>query len=194
MSLKTGKPPKKALQVVSDAIRSVASSPDKALKAIAAAPEATDLTAPLQVYTMDLKDVINNDLSKASGTSWRYHILREDEPVAAAEVSASKNSKVQFSHFNRGPFVEETIRAILQAESLNEVIKNDYEARILRIPALYVMALWLHNKNDDILIPMPPTNEYLIAKKTYSRKEFFDTLNSAAQSRIEFDDTPQESK
>jgi hypothetical protein len=98
---------------------------------------------------------------------------------------------VQFSHFNTGPFVEETVWAILQAENLDDVVKNDYEARILRIPTLYVMAIWLHNKKNDILIPMPPTNENLTPEKTYSQKDFFSSLNINVQTRSDFDDAPQ---
>lgn len=104
MSLRTGKPPKKAFQIVSDAIQNMAvSSSSEALKAVGGKPESAELTVPLKVYTLGLKDVQDNDLSKAQATSWRYLVLHEDEPIGAAEVRAAKGSKVQFSHFNTGP-------------------------------------------------------------------------------------------
>lgn len=56
------------------------------------------------------------------------------------------------------------------------------------------MAVWLHNAKDDIIIPMPPTNDSLDAKKAYSAKDFFKRLESAAKARSAFDDTPQEGK
>ncbi len=44
---------------------------------------------------------------------------------------------------------------------MEEVAKDDFELRVLRIPALYVMAFWLHGEKKDILVPMPPTNSRL---------------------------------
>lgn len=35
--------------------------------------------------------------------------------------------------------------------------RNPYELRLLRIPALYVMALWLHSPTDDLLVPLEPS-------------------------------------
>jgi len=198
MSLKTGKAPEKALQAVAEAVQNLKSSPDTevmmAMGGSAKAAEKAEVAPPLQVYVLDLKDVGKKSLKNAQAVGWRYIVMHEDQPVAAAEVDAGGGSKVQFSHFNTGPFVEETARAIIQAEGLDEVAKKDYEARILRIPALYVMALWLHSDKDDIIIPMPPTNDSLDAKKAYSAKEFFASLAPAAKERQAFDDTPENSK
>ncbi|HEX8738107.1 MAG TPA: hypothetical protein VF721_22425 [Pyrinomonadaceae bacterium] len=197
MSLKSGNPPEKALQVVAEAMQNLTETSHEALGSTmsrAFNAGGVDVAAPLEVYTLTLEEVIEKDLRKAEAAGWRYTLLNADEPVVAAEVNSSGGEDAQFSHFNTGPFVEETARAILQAESLDEVAENDYEARILKIPALYVMALWLHGERDDILIPMPPTNEKLEAQKTYSPKEFFGALAPAADARLSFDDAPDAEK
>jgi hypothetical protein len=98
---------------------------------------------------------------------------------------------MQFSHLNTGPFVEESMRALALAESLEEVANHQYVVRLLSIPALYVMALWLHCEVGDILIPMPPTNERLIPSQPCTPAEFFKRLIPAAEARQAFDDSPQ---
>ena len=60
------------------------------------------------------------------------------------------------------------------------MVRNDYEVRLLSIPALYVMALWLHGEADDLLLPMPPTNEILDAKKVYTPADLLKRLKRAA--------------
>ena len=43
----------------------------------------------------------------------------------------------------------------------------------MRIPALYLMALWLHGDGpNDCVLPLPPAPPYLEAGKRYSVKDF----------------------
>ncbi|HEY0426623.1 MAG TPA: hypothetical protein VGC76_02340 [Pyrinomonadaceae bacterium] len=191
MSLKTGNPPEKALEVIAEAANKlVYSTHESALGALEGGTESAELAAPLEVYTLNLPDVIDKNLENSKSTGWRYTILRENEPVAAAEVNASNGEDVRFSHFNSGPFVEQLVRTLIRAENLEIVADEDYEARVLKIPALYVMALWLHGESDDFLIPMRPTSEKLDAGKSYLPEELFERLTSDARARLEFDDAP----
>jgi hypothetical protein len=130
-----------------------------------------------------------NAVSQAEGLE---AVVRGDRAVAAAVIDAPEGkSRMQFSHVNSGPFVEETVNAVSQAEGLEAVARGDYEVRLLNIPALYVMALWLHGEADDLLLPMPPTNESLDAKKVYTPSDLLKRLKRAAQARSAFDDTPR---
>jgi hypothetical protein len=196
MSLKSANPPASALPVIMEAAHALSGLPQgtkSAAETFTDNLESIEAAAPLAVYTLGLPNVIDSNLNESRATGWRYLLLQEDTPVAMAEVDTGNDSQnVSFSHFNSGPFVEETAKTIVQAENLEVVADEDYEARILRIPALYVMALWLHGEKDDILIPMSPTNENLEAEKVYSPEDFFAQLTGAARARLEFDDSPRE--
>ncbi len=164
---------------------------DRPALAGGAAAGTTDIAVPHEVYTLGLNDLAKKDLHRAHKVGWRYLVVRDNQPVAAAEVSGSDERRLQFSHLNTGPFVEETARALALAEGLGPVAKNKFEVRLLTVPALYVVALWLHGKKQDILIPMQPTNEHLIPSQPYAPAEFFKELLPAAEARLAFDDAPQ---
>ena len=184
MPLTTGTPPKTCDRIASEAVRGLT---DEATEG-----PVPDIALPHEVYAMGLDDVVGGDLKKARRTGWRYLVLQGDRAVAAAVVDAPEGkARMQFSHVNSGPFVEETVNAVAQAEGLEAVARGDYEVRLLNIPALYVMALWLHGERDDLLLPMPPTNESLDAKKVYAAADLLKRLKRPAQARSAFDDTPR---
>lgn len=188
MPLTTGTPPKKCDQLASGAVHGLTDGGGGAI----GEGEAPGIALPHEVYAMGLDAVIAGDLKAARRTGWRYLVVQGDRAVAAAVVDAPEGkSRMQFSHVNSGPFVEETVNAVSQAEGLEAVARGDYEVRLLNIPALYVMALWLHGERDDLLLPMPPTNENLDAKKVYTPSDLLKRLKRAAQARLAFDDTPR---
>ena len=190
MSLTTIPAPAKCAQIVSDAIRNLMGPAGGA--AGMAAAETSEVAAPHEVYTLGLEDVAHRDLGTAQKTAWRYLVVQGNRAVAAAEVNVAKGgAEMQFSHLNTGPFVEETNRAMAQAEKLEQVAGADYVVRLLTIPALYVVALWLHGEKNDLLIPMPPTSHHLTANRVYSPADFFERLVLAAEARKAFDDSPK---
>ena len=79
------------------------------------------------------------------------------------------------SSFTEGPFVAATDKAVKAIRKLPKLEAAGYELRLLRIPALYVMALWLHSLVDDLVIPLEPSP---IGKsgKPMPAAEFFDDL------------------
>jgi hypothetical protein len=196
MPLKKGNPPPQASAILSDGLRDL-TPPHMAMESLtkvgmtAQADEPPQTDAPLEVFSLGLDDVIEKDLSKAKATGWRYTVSSQEQPFAAAEIDALGGDELQFSHLNTGPFVLETVNTLKQAEGLEAAIHTEYEARILKIPALYVMALWMHSDGDDILIPMPPTNDNLNPKQPYSPADFFAALVSPAKSRLDFDTNPR---
>ena len=197
MPLKTPKPPKHALAIISDAMRGLSEGAPEATRCMelaSAAPEEVEAGAPHQVFSLDAAAVEAGDLSKAVATGWRYLMMQGDRVTSSAELDAPGGTRsrraVKFSHFNQGPFVQETVRAMAQAECMDEVAQHDFEFRILRIPELYVMALWLHGEKKDMLVPMPPTNARLNPNQTYTAKQFFSRLRGEAKIRAQFDDAP----
>ncbi|MEV0373565.1 hypothetical protein AB0I10_27760 [Streptomyces sp. NPDC050636] len=93
---------------------------------------------------------------------WRFQVRGGDRAVATAEARLTADGWT-FSHFCGGPYVAATERALQQAESLTE----PSQPRLLSVPELYMLTLWLHHDIDsdgsdgipaagDLLVPLAP--------------------------------------
>ncbi len=96
-------------------------------------------------------------------------------------LSATKVSKYDFSgdHFDN-----EISEALRIAEQLPQVEKQDYEPRLLDIPSILFVAVWLHGKSDDIIIPLPPTFGRWNAYQPYSESEIIKLLKPEAKKKL----------
>ncbi|MEP7309189.1 MAG: hypothetical protein ABJA98_27105 [Acidobacteriota bacterium] len=97
--------------------------------------------------------------------------------IAAAEaIQRTANAKPLFSNTNEGPFVASTAKAIEAAERLPEVEAGNYELAVLRVPALYVIALWLKGAGakppDDIFILLEPAPTGLTGGERLDVRDF----------------------
>ncbi|THA23444.1 hypothetical protein E4198_00630 [Streptomyces sp. RKND-216] len=83
-------------------------------------------------------------------------------PLSAAETMPTADGWA-FAHFRGGPYVSATLRALDQAEGL----PLPYQPRLLSVPELYMLTLWLHSVPDadpaahfpdaaDLVIPLAP--------------------------------------
>jgi hypothetical protein len=128
----------------------------------AAAPASLSLAVPHRVYNLGLSDIKGaNPIGKARPSAWRYLVVEEGTVIAAAEaIQRTANAKPLFSNTNEGAFVDSMAKAVEAAEQLPEVEAGNYELAVLRVPALYVIALWLKGagakRPDDIFIPLEP--------------------------------------
>jgi hypothetical protein len=79
-----------------------------------------------------------------------------------------------FSHFFEGPYVTSTERALRQAETLTQ----PYQPRLLSVPGLYMLTLWLHGDTDsdgadgdpaatDLLVPLAPAPPGIAAHRPH---------------------------
>jgi hypothetical protein len=151
-----------------------------------ARPEALGLTLPHPIYNLGLDDVATGRLPSSSArlTGWRYLVQEDGKIVAAAELNAgSSGEEFTFAALNEGPFVRGTETTLEAAEKLPAVDSGQFELRLLRIPALYAMALWLKGENGaaDIVIAMMPAPPELIAGEAYDEGRFIGALSSAAR-------------
>ena len=118
---------------------------------------------PLPVHVLD--GITERDgAARTALTGWRF-LIRDGEravAVAAADTMLTADGWA-FSHFFEGPYVSSTQRALLQAESL----PTAYQPRLLSVPELYMLTLWLHGDTGadageggpapgDLLIPLAP--------------------------------------
>ena len=147
------------------------------------------LAAPHDVYSLGLDQLAEGaSIDSAHPVGRRFMVMDGERPVASAEVAGREDG----SGFqaNEGPFVAATARAIEQAEQDPELADGRFELRVLRIPALYLMALWLKDENgdDDVVIPLDPAPAPLESGRRYRPEEVLAELAPVAHERLSFDD------
>jgi hypothetical protein len=117
-----------------------------------------DLSTPHQVFTMAIDDITSGaGLDRARPVGWRYLVEDAGQPIASAETTPDPDGAQEVSQFTEGPFVAETDKAVKAVRKLPQLAAAGFELRLLRIPALYVMALWLHSPVTDLLVPLSPS-------------------------------------
>jgi hypothetical protein len=144
----------------------------------AAAPSGLSLAAPHRMYNLGLADIKGaNPVAKAKLTAWRYLVVENNSVIAAAEaVQKTPSAKPLFSNTNEGPFVDSMAKAIEDAEQVPEVQAGQFELSVLRVPALYLIALWLKSSGSkskgDIFIPLDPAPPGMKAGERMSSADF----------------------
>jgi hypothetical protein len=153
------------------------------------------LASPHAVHNLSLADLEKpGRLADAPMTAWRYLVEEAGAAVASAEVGVDAKGAVRgLDHVNEGPFVKATAAAQKAAEKLPQVRDGNVEARVIRIPALYVMALWMKDLDgdDDVVIPMAPAPPFLEANRPYTEREFLKALAGPAKARGQFSNAPE---
>ncbi|MBV8751366.1 MAG: hypothetical protein JO328_00715 [Hyphomicrobiales bacterium] len=154
----------------------------------AAADRSPALSRPHATYNLTPHDIAERrPLAAARLTAWRFLIASAGEPLAAGEVDLDgAGHPISFASLNIGPFVGSTLSALETAEKMPEVANGRYEARLLRIPEMYVMALWLKPRNagDGIVVPLNPAPPALLARHAYDEAGFLAALAAPARECI----------
>ncbi|MFD5558016.1 hypothetical protein ACFWIA_29765 [Streptomyces sp. NPDC127068] len=172
--------PAPALRSVVAALGSPTAVREAKTPALRAAQGSVTAELPLPVHVWDR-------LVPASSTTlagWRYVIRCGDQSVAAADTVLTPDGWA-FSHFFEGPYIESTQRAVRQAESL----PVPYQARLLSVPGLYMLTLWLHGDPTadaaegtlaptDLLIPLAPAPPGVTAHRTHRAAELLPALGN----------------
>ena len=145
--------------------------------------------APHLVYCLGLDDVVEGRfLAAAKATNWRYILLEGNNAPAAAGLAINDEGEVGgFAYVDRGPFVESTGVATALAEGLESVQERDYELRLLSVPSLYLVALWLHGE-DNLLLPLAPAPGGLESLQPYTEEQLFAALQELIERRTSFVD------
>jgi len=139
------------------------------------------LSAPHRVYHLGSKDAAHGRrIEYARPGGWRFMLVDGDDALAAVEVRERDGTYV-FSGLNAGPFVASTVEAVRRLERLGEA---PHEMRLLRVPALYLEALWLHGDSDRFM-PLAPTIQGIEAFRMYPEPEFSRLLSDLAATRSE---------
>jgi hypothetical protein len=115
---------------------------------------------PLPVHVLDGVDPSGLPVTRLAG--WRFLIRCGERAVAAAETVLTPDGWT-FSRFFEGPYVASTERALRHAETVAQPL----QPRLLSVPHLYMLTLWLHQDcaddgsggrpaATDLLVPLAP--------------------------------------
>lgn len=182
-------------ELVLNALRTHTGPTPQAARAVGGTGTQVTVVLPHPVFDLGLDQVLASvDLTQARSSGWRYLVMQGPSAIAAAEVTTDAvGQALSVSSVNRGPFVEATHAGIREAERLPPVQSGSFELRLLRIPALYIAALWLKDIADDAdtIIPLAPAPNYLTPGQTYSVQAFLELARRAAQRESVFDSSPR---
>ncbi|MFC0845348.1 hypothetical protein ACFH04_16750 [Streptomyces noboritoensis] len=129
------------------------------------------LAHPLQMYVIGLGD-LPGGLDRARPVAWRYLVQHDSGPVALAETVRDEAGGHVFSQLNYGPFVAGTAAALAAAGRE----PGDAEVRLLHLPAVHLIAVWLHSSASDTLVPAAPAPPDVEANRSYPAAELFALL------------------
>lgn len=158
------------------AVRTAATS---ALRSTAGAQPAT-AELPLPVHVLDRVTLSGRAPTRL--TSWRFLIRRGEHTVAAADTMLTPDGWA-FSHFFEGPYLASTEHALREADAL----PTAYQPRLLSVPELYMLMLWLHADHTadggighpgaaDLLVPLAPAPPGIAAYRPHRITELLPEL------------------
>ncbi|WP_330182038.1 hypothetical protein OHB26_37880 [Nocardia sp. NBC_01503] len=159
MPLHLPEPPSDVPDKVKGKLRAFADDAKFSTKALRGArKDQLDLSTPHQIFTIGLDDIAAGaGLDAAQPVGWRYLVVDGAQIIASAETTLAPDGTQELAQFTEGPFVLSTDKSVKTVRKLPQLEAAGFELRLLRIPALYVMALWLHSPISDILVPLDPS-------------------------------------
>jgi hypothetical protein len=188
MTLRVPEPTRESLEVVRRHLSELAGRAQFRTRALGRAnPLSLALAAPHDVYFLGLDDVAADArLDAARLVGRRFLVMDGDQAVASAEITERDRA----FQANEGPYVEATATAIAAAERNPRFADGEYEVRVLRIPALYFMALWLKDErgSSDVVIPLAPAPAPLEPGQPYTPEDVLSQLAPSARQRLQVDD------
>ncbi len=143
------------------------------------------LTTPHRIFSAPLGQLAAGgriaDLAEPVG--WRA-LLEEDQRVVAAIELPGRDTPGAGAVVNRGAFVDSTVKALHDAERHERAGAERLELRLLRLDALYLLALWLHpvGDGDDLYVPLAPAPPPLRAGDAYDSQSFEAQVSELARS------------
>ncbi|MEU7055787.1 hypothetical protein [Streptomyces sp. NPDC046197] len=180
MPLHVSPAPAPALRSVLTALGSPTAVREARTPALRAAQGPVTPELPLPVHVLDR--ITPEGVSATRLAAWRFLIRCGDHAVAAAETKLTADGWA-FSHFFEGPYVTSTERALRQAEGMSQ----PYQPRLLSVPGLYMLTLWLHGDlsadgatghpaANDLLVPLAPAPPGIAAHRPHRVAELLPVL------------------
>ncbi|KES05964.1 hypothetical protein BU52_17780 [Streptomyces toyocaensis] len=172
--------PAPALRSVLTALSSPTAVREARTPSLLGAPGPVSPELPLPVHVLDHVTAEGGTATRLAG--WRFLIRTGDRAVAAADSVLTADGWT-FSRFFEGPYIPSTELALRQAEAMAQ----PYQPRLLSVPGLYMLALWLHGDPTadatggrpaatDLLVPLAPAPPGIAAHRPHRVTELLPVL------------------
>ncbi|MER7762143.1 hypothetical protein [Streptomyces sp. NPDC097619] len=173
--------PAPALRSVLAALDSASAVHDAHTPALRSLEGQLSVELPLPVHVLEPVTSVGRP-PRTRLTGWRFLIRSGERFVAAADTRLTADGWA-FSHFFEGPYVAATERALRQAEAPG----TRYQPRLLSVPELYMLTLWLHRGVGadpgsglpgaaDLLVPLAPAPPGIAAYRPHPVSELLPVL------------------
>ncbi len=190
MTLHTPDLPEPALRAIQAGVERLADRPEYGDRALGGADPATlEAAVPHDVYTLGLDAIAEGKgLGSAEPVGRRVLVMEGERAVAAAELTDPEGGE-GFSA-TEGPYTETTAQTVQEVEGWPVVADGEYDLRVLRLPALYLMALWLKDRDGDadLLVPLDPAPTGIEAGRGYPADELLGQLRARARDLLAAED------
>jgi hypothetical protein len=148
-----------------------------------ALPPAASAMKPIPIYELGLDNLAaGKGLETARLVAWRYLLVANNQVRQAAEIHPDpRGGKSSFGALTTG-FVAGEEAALHVVDHMPEVQRGQYELRAVRVPSLYVMAVWLKDVlgNQDRFVAMPPVFAAVPALQPLTTSDFLSLLQRLA--------------
>lgn len=183
MALRTLQPNASVTERIATEVRGmVRGSAAESLALGGSADSCLGVAAPHPVFNLGLDSLDSPDwMNRVEMTGWRYFVTSDGGVVAAAEASSeSAEGPVKGTMTNIGPFVIGSEKALALVEADPKVARGSFALGLLRVPALYVVALWLRGEGrsagTDWFVPVAPTPKPILADVLTRPSDFIQAL------------------
>ena len=158
---------------------SFANAANEGLFPMEAVPGAAFLEDIHQVYYVS-PDALTAEamVAAARPVSWRRNTGTVGMP-SEAEIDIKLNAaNTAITSVSEGPFSQAPMRQLndLAGEGSPE---DDFELRMLRVPELRLMAIWLHGKERNVVIPLSPCPSELKPGQRYTLENLAEAMKPA---------------
>ena len=142
---------------------------------------------PQPIYTSTINALLAGRLlADAYLSGWQYVLISGEQPQGVIEVSDKPAG-------GESPMTFDVLRSREYAEAMNNVIRHaeeiegEYDLRILRVPAIYLLAVWLQAGRENWLLPLVPPSSQSLMGGIFSEGDLAKKLEHLASKRR---DTP----
>ena len=139
---------------------------------------------PQPIFTSGLEDVLAADGIEAgiSGpTHWRISTFEPGGTPQVKEVPDTPGASGTATGDDR--FSPQIREALAVASEDPRVGEGSFEARLFRLPAVSLMALWLHSSSLSLFVPIGPAAG-LESNRVYDEATFLSALRGAAEQTL----------
>jgi hypothetical protein len=195
MTVEFAKEPARCRDALEEGLKNLGAVPTPAALGHLAAVTNAEAPPPLPVYIVTLDELIaGRPQTNGHVVAWEYLLVTGGQTVRTAEIHLDRTDPQKgftFAAISTGAATG-LANAISVVERDPGIAAGRYEMRLVRVPALYVTALWLKDLNDavDLYVVIPPAPEGFQAHSIIQSLDLFKLLQIKAIEKAQVSPSP----